>query len=62
MLSWGVVPIKTEHTSNIDEMLDVSLKAALDKGEISKGDVVVITAGVMVNIPGSTNLIKVHQV
>jgi len=61
-LSWGVVPIKTEHASNIDEMLDLSLKAALDKGEISRGDVVVITAGVMVNIPGSTNLIKVHQV
>jgi pyruvate kinase len=61
-LSWGVVPIKTEHASNIDEMLDLSLKAALDKGEISRDDVVVITAGVMVNIPGSTNLIKVHQV
>ncbi|MCL5986333.1 MAG: pyruvate kinase [Actinobacteria bacterium] len=62
MLSWGVIPIKTEHVGNIDEMLDVSLNAALDKGEISEGDVVVITAGVMVNIPGSTNLIKVHQV
>ena len=62
LLSWGVVPIKTKHANNIDEMLEVSLGAALENGDIGKGDVVVITAGVMVNIPGSTNLIKVHQV
>lgn len=62
MLSWGVEPIKVEHANNIDEMLEISLEAALKTGKVKSGDVVVITAGFMVNIPGSTNLIKVHQV
>jgi hypothetical protein len=37
----------------------VSFVAARDAGLIEPGDRVVITAGTAVNIPGSTNVIKV---
>ncbi len=62
MLSWGVIPVKTKLSKNIDMMIDEDIKAAKKLGYISRGDKVVITAGVMVNKPGSTNLINVRVV
>jgi pyruvate kinase len=35
------------------------MEAAKDAGLVESGDTVVITAGTAVNIPGSTNVIKV---
>jgi pyruvate kinase len=42
----------------IDESINVSKKLKY----INTGDIVVITAGVLVNKPGSTNLIDVKEV
>ncbi len=61
-LSWGVYPIISKHSKNIDEMIDNAVNLALGNGFISKGDVVVITAGVLVDRPGTTNMLKVHIV
>lgn len=61
-LSWGVVPLKTRSSKNIDSMIEEGIRAALDKNYISKKDTVVITAGVLVNKPGSTNLINVREI
>jgi len=41
------------------EDLDVLVGAARDAGLVNAGDRIVITAGTSVNIPGSTNVIKV---
>jgi pyruvate kinase len=38
------------------------MEAATEAGLIETGDTVVITAGTAVNIPGSTNVIKVDVV
>jgi pyruvate kinase len=62
LLSWGVVPVKTRLTENIDRMIEESIHASKSLGLVKKGDKVVITAGVMVNKPGSTNLINVREV
>jgi pyruvate kinase len=43
-------------------MIEEGIKAALDKNYISKKDIVVITAGVLINKPGSTNLINVREI
>lgn len=61
-LMWGVYPVVVPQTKNIDEMLDVSVEAALASGLVSRGDLVAITAGVRTGEPGSTNLLKVHQI
>jgi len=61
-LSWGVYPIISIHSKNIDDMIDSAVNLALENGFISKGDVVVITAGVLVDRPGTTNMLKVHIV
>ncbi len=61
-LSWGVHPMVGELTSNTDEMINSSVARALDAGLIKNGDLVVLTAGVPVGVPGTTNLLKVHIV
>jgi pyruvate kinase len=58
-LEWGVTPIEIPEGGDVEELWSVSLQAARDAGIVSKGDRVVITAGTAVNIPGSTNVIKV---
>ena len=61
-LYWGVEPILGPSSPNTDEMIEISLQCALHNGAISDGSTVVITAGVPIGTPGSTNLIKVVTV
>ena len=59
-LCWGIVPILLEEKDNADELFDYAVDATEKAGLISKGDVVIITAGVPLGISGTTNLIKVQ--
>ncbi|MCE5329749.1 pyruvate kinase [bacterium] len=62
MISWGVIPVKTNFTDNINKLIEESINAAKTLNFINKGDTVVITGGVMINKPGSTNFINVKEV
>ncbi|MEW6189581.1 MAG: pyruvate kinase [Actinomycetota bacterium] len=62
LLSWGVVPLKVRPSENIDDMLSLAVDATVKARLVKRGDTVIITAGVLVNVPGTTNLIKVHRV
>ncbi len=62
MISWGVVPVKMKPVKNIDSMIDESVCVSKRLNYVNTGDRVVITAGVLVNKPGSTNLINVKEV
>ena len=58
-LEWGVTPLHIPEAPDVEELWDVSVSAAREAGLIQAGDRVVVTAGTAVNIPGSTNVIKV---
>jgi pyruvate kinase len=58
-LEWGVTPLEIAPTDNVEELWGLALERARSSGIVEKGDRVVITAGTAVNIPGSTNVIKV---
>jgi len=58
-LLWGTYPVLIEATTNTDLLLERSVNAALASGIVREGDVVVITAGVPVGVPGTTNMMKV---
>ena len=45
--------------TDVEELWNISISAARDAGIVAAGDRVVLTAGTAVNIPGSTNVIKV---
>ncbi|UCH35573.1 MAG: pyruvate kinase [Armatimonadota bacterium] len=61
-LVWGVNPLLVEGSSDTDEMLARAQAAAKAHGYVKDGDLVVISAGVPVGVPGHTNLIKVQVV
>jgi pyruvate kinase len=61
-LEWGVTPLFVPEAKDVEELWDRSIIAARESGLIEQGDTVVITAGTAVNIPGSTNVIKVDLV
>ena len=59
-LEWGVTPVSIPEAPDVEELWTTSLEAAVGTGIVEKGDRVVLTAGTAVNIPGSTNVIKVE--
>lgn len=59
---WGVNPLKVRETQGTDQMIEEAINSSLEAGLIRTGDLVVLTAGVPIGVPGSTNLIKVHLV
>lgn len=60
-LAWGIRPFFIPPARNTDDMFERSIAAAQQSGIVHMGSTIVITAGVRVNIPGTTNLIKVHR-
>jgi pyruvate kinase len=58
-LEWGVTPVLMPQTSDVEDLWSRSIDSALKSGSIDSGDRVVLTAGTAVNLPGSTNVIKV---
>lgn len=62
LLIWGVYPFISPEHSTTDGMIEGAIETALKNEIINNGDLVVLTAGVPVGIPGSTNLIKVHTI
>jgi pyruvate kinase len=61
-LEWGVTPLSIPEGQNVEDLWETSVNAARDAGVVLRGERVVITAGTAVNIPGSTNVIKVDVV
>ncbi|HYM63329.1 MAG TPA: pyruvate kinase [Gaiellaceae bacterium] len=59
-IEWGVVPALIEQCVDVEHLWAASLEAARSTGIVESGDRVVITAGTAVNVPGTTNLIKVE--
>jgi pyruvate kinase len=58
-LEWGVTPLEIPETDDVEDLWARALTAARASGIVDAGDRIVITAGTAVNIPGSTNVIKV---
>ena len=59
-LEWGVTPVVIPECRDVTDLWSRSLSAARETGLVREGDLVVLTAGTAVNIPGSTNVIKVE--
>jgi pyruvate kinase len=59
-LEWGVTPVSIPECADVEELWATSIDAAKSTGIVEVGDRVVLTAGTAVNIPGSTNVIKVE--
>lgn len=61
-LLWGVNPELIPLPKDTDDLVRKAVSAAEAKQFVGKGDLVVITAGIPLNEPGNTNLLKAHVV
>ena len=61
-LLWGVHPALVPIAPDSDSMMQACLDAAAGSGGVKDGDTVVLTGGVPVGRPGSTNFVKVHRI
>jgi pyruvate kinase len=57
-LEWGVSPVRMAEAADVEELWSSSLAAGRQTGLLEEGDLVVLTAGTAVNIPGTTDMIK----
>ncbi len=57
-LEWGVTPMQMPEAADVEELWTRSLESGRESGLLDEGDLVVLTAGTAVNIPGTTDMIK----
>lgn len=58
-LAWGLHCVMTEDAHDLDDVVDRAARIAFQEGFAVAGDRVVVTAGVPLGTPGSTNLLRV---
>ena len=58
-LSWGLHCVETEDARNLDDVVERASQIAQSEGFSKTGDRIVVTAGVPLGTPGSTNLLRV---
>jgi pyruvate kinase len=61
-LVWGVKPLLVLDLPSTGQTFQAALNVAQEKGLVSEGDLVVMTAGTLQGVSGSTDLIKVEVV
>ncbi|HEY8476891.1 MAG TPA: pyruvate kinase [Chloroflexota bacterium] len=61
-LVWGVRALIIQPHPTTEEMVEEALRTLQDAGRVKPDDLVVITAGVPVGVPGRTNLLHVRRV
>lgn len=62
LLVWGVEPLYAPKVEGTDAMVNQAIEVSLEENLIKNGDLVAITTGVPVGIPGTTNLLRVEVV
>ncbi len=59
---WGVVPLPVSSAETVDDQFRFAVDRARDAGWVAEGDLIVITGGTPLHVPGTTNFIKVERV
>lgn len=61
-LAWGVLPVKMPESLSLEEIFEQARDIVMTTSLARTGDLIIITAGLPLAVPGSTNLVKVHRV
>ncbi|MDR0920668.1 MAG: pyruvate kinase [Oscillospiraceae bacterium] len=61
-LSWGVVPLLMSEESDTDSLFHSAIEIACTHNLLVDGDLIVLTAGVPIGLPGTTNMLRIHVV
>jgi len=58
-LSWGIVPVHVERFETTDAMFELAARWSSETGPEGPGGRLVLTAGVPIDVPGTTNMLRV---
>lgn len=61
-LSWGVLPVLSEQFNSSDVLFYHATRAARENLSLEKGDLIVLTGGIINGKSGNTNTIKVEEI
>jgi pyruvate kinase len=61
-MAWGLHCVLTNEPANQAEMVEKACKIALDEGFAGRGERIIITAGVPLAVPGTTNMLRIAYV
>ncbi len=61
-LQWGVTPIFVENQRDLEVLIARCMEESKKEGLLKSGDKVVISAGLPLDIPGNTNMVRVETV
>ena len=61
-LSWGVMPLLSEKMDSTDDIFYQAIERASETDIVRDGDLIVITGSMLVDVSGTTNMLKVHIV
>ncbi len=61
-LARGVYPVMTTHSDNLDVLATEAVEGGKKLGFIKDGDNIVVSAGIPLQVPGTTNIIRVISV
>jgi pyruvate kinase len=61
-LSWGVIPVLVDPFTETDAIFELAGSWGVEHGFVRPGQCLVVTAGVPVGQPGTTNLIKIIEI
>src|SRR3972149_10110775 len=61
-LAWGVLSVRRPEPLGLKEDFEQAAEVVMTAGIAGRGELIVITAGLPLAVPGSTNLVKVHRI
>ena len=61
-LYWGIQSVLVSEVVDTDSMVNITGKIALECGYVKPGDIIVITSGTPIGVPGTTNLMNIHHI
>jgi pyruvate kinase len=61
-LLWGTYPLVKTIPDNLEKWEELARATAIEAGLVKEGDVIVVTAGLPLGVPGTTNMVKVQRV
>ena len=61
-LTRGVYPVRTQRSSNWNDLMEKAIEGAERMKFVKKGDCIVLSAGMPLQVPGTTNLIRVKTI
>ncbi len=61
-LAWGVLSVRRPEPLSLEEVFEQATEVVMTTETAGRGDLIIITAGLPLAVPGSTNLVKAHRI